>query len=135
VSKVAQVATGNTTNGQGKKFDVEVTLTGTEGLDLKPNISAKAEIYVDTLEDVVFVPLQCVFLEGEQHYCHVMGPTGPERRKVKIGLSNQHFTQVSDGLQQGESVLLYNPNIPIGAGEKPTSAPVTGDDRGGSGGK
>ncbi len=122
VSKVAQVAVSSNAWGMPssvKKFAVEVLIEDTAGLQLKPGISAKAEILIDTLESALFVPIQCAFLEGEFHYCNVMEGGTPSRRKVEIGASNSTHVQILDGLKEGEQVLLYNPNLEPDKGQQP----------------
>ncbi len=113
VERVANIAAaGNPWSGtqtEVKRFDVEIVLKDTAERKLKPGISAKAEIQVATLRDALFVPLQCVFLEGGVHRCIVAGPDGPQRRDVKIGLSSDTYTEIQSGLEAGEQVLLHNP--------------------------
>ena len=99
-----------------KKFDVEVTLEGTTKVELKPGISAKAEIMVDTRKDAIYVPLQCAFLEAGKQWCYALAADKkPAKREVKPGMSNESYIEILDGLQEGEQVLLYNPSVPTGA--------------------
>lgn len=127
VTRVAQIAA--TTNpwesSSGvKKFNVEVTITDTQNVKLKPGISAKAEVQIDRVKNALFVPLQCVFLESGKHYCRVLEADGPVRRGIEVGLSSDRYMQVVGGLEQGERVLLYNPDLP-GEGETgPPDEPV-----------
>ncbi|MBL8731905.1 MAG: HlyD family efflux transporter periplasmic adaptor subunit [Planctomycetes bacterium] len=114
VSKIATVASsdGDWGSSEVKKFDVEVTLEPRD-VQLRPGISAKCEIHVETLANVVHVPLQSVFAEDGVHYCHVATPgKGPQKRKVEVGKSNDVYIEVTAGLAEGEQVLLYNPMLP-----------------------
>jgi HlyD family secretion protein len=120
VTKIAAIAagSGNPWGGEQdvKKFDVEVTLEGTTKVELKPGISAKAEIMIDTRRDAVYVPLQCAFLEGGKQWCYALAADrAPSKREVKPGLSNDSYIEILDGLKEGEQVLLYNPSVPTGA--------------------
>ena len=112
VSKIASVASSSGRRGRDevKKFTVDITLESTDDLELKPGISAKAEIFVDERSDVLSVPLQCVFFEESKHYCFVKR-TEPEpvRVEVKPDLSNDSHVQINEGLEVGDRVLLYNP--------------------------
>ncbi len=111
VAKVALIAGGSDPYGNSnvKKFDVEITVPNEH--ELKPGISAKAEIQIDTLEEVVYVPLQCVFLEGGERFVHVANGSEVERRAVEVGLSSDVYIEVSKGLEAGEKVLLYHPKL------------------------
>ncbi len=116
VSKVASIAGGGdrwNRNSEVKTFQVEVTLEEREDIELKPGISAKAEIFIANRTEVLTVPVQCVVLEEGKHYCYVMGADGVASRRVVVpGLSNQNFMEISEGLEEGERVLLYNPTMP-----------------------
>jgi RND family efflux transporter MFP subunit len=117
VTKIAAIANagGMRHDAEVKKFDVEITLEQREGLKLRPGISAKAEVQIDRLEDVLSVPLHAVLLEGGTHACYVMDVEGkPVRREVKVGKSNDRAVEVTAGLAAGDRVLLYNPNLPTG---------------------
>lgn len=123
ITRIATVATGeNDWGGQVevKKFDVEITLKTEASLQLRPGISAKAEIHVDKRLQTLFVPLQSVFTEGGEHFCHVWLPQqGPARRRVEIGSSNDTYVEITGGLCEQESVLLYNPSLPDAARKQP----------------
>ena len=126
VTKIAAVASGENNWGgssEVKKFDVEVTLQ-TAGMQLRPGISAKCEIQIETREKTLFVPLQAVFSEDGDHFCHTQGAGTPaQRRKIKLGTSNDNWMEIVDGLAEGERVLLYNPLLPeSGRAIKPDKA-------------
>jgi RND family efflux transporter MFP subunit len=118
VTKIASIAgSGNPweRDTEVKKFDVSVTLKDAAELTLKPGISAKAEIFVERREDVVHVPLQCVFPREGKSWCWVVGADGkPAGREVTPGAANDQFVEIVAGLQAGERVLLYNPTLPGG---------------------
>ena len=117
VTKVAQIAAAKSPWQSGsdvKKFDVEITVESTGDLKLKPGISAKAEIQIDRREDVLYVPIQSVFLSSGTHYCRVQEGDGIEQRKVEVGKSSDQYIEVVSGLTEDDRVLLYNPNLPDG---------------------
>ena len=95
------------------KADTPKEGTKKEGHRMRPGISAKAEIHIETRTQALFVPLQSVFAEDGVQYCHVHVPGGPPvKRKVQIGTSNDTYLEILDGLAEGEKVLLYNPMLP-----------------------
>ncbi|MEO6597493.1 MAG: HlyD family efflux transporter periplasmic adaptor subunit [Planctomycetota bacterium] len=129
VTKIASVASSNNDWGgqsEVKKFDVEVTLQAKE-VQMRPGISAKVEIHVETRSNTLFVPLQSVFAEDGVHYCHIaVEGNKPARRKVEIGTSNDTYIEVLAGLAEGEKVLLYNPSLPgTGSSETGTESKET----------
>lgn len=75
---------------------------------LKPGMSAEAEIVIDVLEDVVKVPLQAVFQEGDETVVYVAS-TGMERRPVETGSFDTTYIEIQSGLSAGEVVALRAP--------------------------
>lgn len=76
---------------------------------LKPGMSAKVEILVKQLTNVVYVPLQSVSLVNGKHTCFVKNGGQPEPRVVEIGEFNDEFIEIKSGLKEGEVVLLRAP--------------------------
>jgi RND family efflux transporter MFP subunit len=72
---------------------------------IKPGMSAKVEIMIKKLPDVICVPLQAVSQSDGRHYCHVVGAT-TEKREVEIGEFNDEFIEITKGLKPGEKVSL-----------------------------
>jgi len=95
-----------------KVYLTTVTIEGTNTW-LKPGMSAKVEILVDHLDDVVYVPVQSVEPANGKQYCFVSDGFGkPDRREVQTGEFNDDFIEVRKGLSEGERVLLNPPDIP-----------------------
>ena len=98
---------------------------------LKPGMTAKVEILVDELQDVVFVPIQAVFAEEEEQVCYVYKGS-LRRRVVRTGEYNDEYIQILDGLEVGEKVALKAPPNQKGQTED-APAPVPAEDKGESG--
>ncbi|MDC0088342.1 efflux RND transporter periplasmic adaptor subunit, partial [Akkermansiaceae bacterium] len=80
---------------------------------IKPQISASTEIILDTLEDVVFVPIQAVHtVKGKRVvYIKKAGSSDYEMREVVIGKMDASYLQISEGLAEGDEVLISEPQI------------------------
>ena len=76
---------------------------------LRPGMSAEVEILVDSLEDVVYVPLQAVTYYDDQRVVYVKSGTRSVRREVEVGNFSEQFIEITSGLRQGEEVLLLPP--------------------------
>jgi len=79
---------------------------------LKPGMSAKAEIFVNMLKDVVHIPLQAVVTEHGKRYCYVMEHAQPMAREIETGQFTDEFIEIVSGLDEGELVLLHPPINP-----------------------
>ncbi len=115
VATVAAVASSNEWGGDGQKsFRVEISLEPIE-LELRAGISARAEILVEELKDVLHVPLHAVQAEEGRHFCFVLDGVTTAEREVTIGKSNAHYVEILTGLEEGETVVLYDPRHETGA--------------------
>ena len=92
-----------------KEFDVDITIEECPE-ELKPGVSAKAEIVVDSLKDVTYVPLEAVFEREGQEVCYVAASEQFVARPVKTGKSNDDFVKIKEGLQPGEKIALFCPD-------------------------
>ena len=105
-----------------------MTITSKPDVKLKPGISAKVEIQIDRVQDATYIPLQCVYQIGGENHCRVKVGENIEVRKIEIGVSSDKFVQITDGLTEGERVLLYNPDLPgeVGAEDDDEEDPAGG---------
>jgi HlyD family secretion protein len=76
---------------------------------LKPGMTAKVKIIVSELTDVIYVPVQSVFVEEDEHYVFVKKGSGYDPVPVKIGQHNEEFIQILEGLGKGQMVALKMP--------------------------
>jgi HlyD family secretion protein len=83
-----------------------VTIDDLEGAELKPGMTAETRIFVGELSNVLVVPLQAVSEHKGQFSAFVDDSDRMQRRKVKIGESNEQFVEIVDGLTEGETVAL-----------------------------
>ncbi|MBW3538813.1 MAG: HlyD family efflux transporter periplasmic adaptor subunit [Planctomycetes bacterium] len=75
--------------------------------DLKPGLTAEAEIIAEDRDDVLQVPVQAIVGVGSKYVAWAMTPSGPERRNdLKLGQSNEQMIEVLSGLEEGEQVVM-----------------------------
>jgi multidrug efflux pump subunit AcrA (membrane-fusion protein) len=91
---------------------------------LKPGMSAKVEIMVARLDDVVYAPIQAITPGEGKQLCYVMNQGKSEKREVQIGQFNDSFIEIKSGLREGDVVLLHPPESaePIDAAKKPADS-------------
>ncbi len=99
-------------------------------VSLRPGMTAEVKIRVETIPDVLQVPVQAIVEHGGTHYCLTYDKTaGWEKREVKIGSTNDKTVVIREGLKAGEKVVMgaanYRdrvkwpsvPNVPSARGE------------------
>jgi len=133
VTEVATVATssdwGDDTN---KQFRVVITMDPSE-TKLRAGITAKVEIQIGELEDVLHVPVHAVLIENGEHFAFVHENGETQRRTVEVGRNNAHYVEVVEGLEEGERVLLYDPREEGRSGESSSREASSGDEEGDGG--
>ncbi|TWU28007.1 efflux RND transporter periplasmic adaptor subunit [Novipirellula artificiosorum] len=115
--------------GNQVRYDTIVSLPPVDGL--RPGTSAEAQIEVARYESVLLIPVASIAEQNDRSYCWMQTPEGPVRREIKAGDSNDVFTIVTQGLQEGDEVLLnpYAYEAPVveeSDGETPVGNPNGG---------
>lgn len=107
VSKIGALPKRQSWFSTGTKFyNVEVTLD--EPLEnVKPSVSAKADIEVASLKDVLNLPVHALREEDGKLYCYVKkGLGGLDKVFVEVGQMSNTHAEVLSGLESGDQVLL-----------------------------
>lgn len=91
-----------------KVYNTEVYLSENPP-NVKPGVSAKAEIVITNIADVLSVPIQAVTTFKGKQVAYVVNRGTPEPRPVEVGMFNTKFIQVVQGLEAGDRVMLSPP--------------------------
>lgn len=101
-------------NPNVKEFDAIITLDNPPGM-LKPGMSSKVSIRVETQASVLQVPIQAIVERGDKHYCVIRDASGKlVTRELLIGSTNDKFIIVKDGLSPDDEVVM-NPRVHLPA--------------------
>lgn len=73
---------------------------------LKPGMTAVVEIDIETLQDVLSVPIQAIVQRGRTSWCYVNDRGNVARREVVLGKTNDKFVEIKQGLSEGDVVVL-----------------------------
>ncbi|MFO7822199.1 MAG: HlyD family efflux transporter periplasmic adaptor subunit [Lentisphaeria bacterium] len=93
-----------------KIYDAVVSLDA-EDERLVSGMTARVTITTEELDNVLAVPVEAVFNKNGETVCYTTTPNGPRITEIITGKLNDHFVQVKSGLQEGDKVWLYKPNI------------------------
>ena len=107
ITKIAVLADSQNRwlNPDLKEYETEITLDQTDA-PLKPGATARADIMVTELEDVLAVPIQTVFTKAGHHFVFRRNGHDAEPVEVEVGASSDEFVEIKDGLAEGDQVLL-----------------------------
>ena len=109
VTSIGVLASDSGEAGKGEKyFQVVVSIQG-ENLNLRPGMTVRVVIHIDTAQNILAVPAQAVFSEGVNKYCYVCLGKNVKKVKVEIGRQNEDYAEIVAGLKNGDMVSLSKP--------------------------
>ena len=104
----AKVADGE----QGRSFAIQIRITDTKGINLRPGMSCRAEIFTDEREGVLAAPIQAIIIdedldENVTSY-YVFRKVGDEvdRIEVEVGISDDAYQEITSGLSEGDEIVI-----------------------------
>ncbi len=85
---------------------------------LRPGMTAEVTILIDTLDDVLCIPVTAVLPLKGKNYVYVLPPDGPPRQQeVELGRTNDIMMQITKGVEEGD-VIAMQPTALLTEGEK-----------------
>lgn len=109
-------ADGEEESGEGKKktnaraqAKTANTLLDESGnkVQLRPGMTAEVKIRVETIPNVLQVPVQAIVEHGGKNYCLMYDKaSGWSKKEVKIGSTNDKTVVIQEGLEEGDKVVM-----------------------------
>ena len=100
---------------QSLSFLVKILLDEQENMSIRPGMSVRADIYTESSEETLAIPVQAVRYEeeldeeakgkDEQAFVFVMEDGKAVRRDVETGISSDSDQEIREGLKEGEMVV------------------------------
>jgi len=107
VYMISPVVLGN--KQEARTFEVRVRLLDRD-VKIKPGMSADVEVIVNKKENVLTVPSQAIMERSDGKFIYVVQSSRAVQRPIKTGQFNWTYTEVTEGLQEGDMVIT-NPDI------------------------
>ena len=111
---------------QARTVDVEVDFERPAGVNLLVGYSADVEIVLNNRPKVLRVPTAAL-IEGSKVMVLNADSGTLEERKVKVGMANWEFTEIVEGLAEGERIVISLEREGVKVGARATAA--TADDK------
>ena len=108
--KVTELPKEGTKEDKSVRFAVKVELS--EAADMKHGMTGDCDIYVGQKDNVKRLPLNAVeVMEAGHATVMVKDPSSgePTPKEIEIGLEGADFVEIVNGLNEGEEVLMMNP--------------------------
>jgi len=92
--------------GQGEQQQ-QTTTTLPEDFQLSEGLTVTVNIIVQEKSDILLVPNGAISTQGGQAYVQVLTSGGTtEERTIQTGISDWQYTEVTEGLSEGEQVVI-----------------------------
>lgn len=75
-------------------------------LSLRPGMTVEVDMISEVIANVLFVPVEALFVKEGEICCLVKKKVGSEECKVIIGRSSSSFVEILKGLEEGDRILL-----------------------------
>jgi HlyD family secretion protein len=105
---VATLAQQKDRRSKIKVFPVEILIDGTSK-KLMPGMTVSCRILVDTIEDMLFIPLEALFNKENKEIVYIKNGGSYKVKEVETGLANNDYIIIEDGLEEGDELALVNP--------------------------
>lgn len=99
----------NRWDGNERTYTVMIEIDPGQALDLKPDMTGKAEIILARIEDTTYCPIAAVFTERRQTYAWRLSGGDWQQSPVKVGRLNDSHAEILEGLAMGDVVRLAPP--------------------------
>ena len=91
-------------------------------------MTAEVKIALPRVENVLAVPSDAVRFENGHDFCFVVHEDGLERREVKLGQVTSELSEVTEGLEEGEQVVINPPKEDLEPEDSPVRTDLTSDE-------
>lgn len=95
---------------EARTFEIRVKLLDRK-ITVKPGMSADVEVVVDMFRDVLVVPSQAIIEKNEGKFVYAVRNGKAAMTQVKTGHFNWHYTEITEGLKEGD-VVVTNIDVP-----------------------
>ena len=92
-----------------KGFSTRIIVKNDETTGVRPGMTAKLTIPLQSADNVIAIPLAAVFTDKGERFAYVRAGGGFARVPIQIGVSDYDFAEVIKGLVGGETVSLVTP--------------------------
>lgn len=100
------------TGSQSLSFEVKLSFTDTNGVVLRPGMSCRAEIFTNSNDEVLAVPIQAVQIEEDletnetTYSVFVFNNDTVNKVDVEVGISDDEYQEITSGLTEGDQIII-----------------------------
>lgn len=114
---VKEISEEGTVTNNVSSFEVTILINNPENL-LKSGMTANVTIAVAQKDDILLIPIEALQERGRRKMVlvPVSGDSGRQQtmQPVSVGLTNESFAEITEGLEEGDKVLLPGQQVNTG---------------------
>lgn len=92
-----------------RDYTVEVKIANQENIQLKPSMRCSAEVFVEKVTDVFFVPIHAIHRTGKVVWVWLQSDGGFAQHPVELGRFSDSYAEIINGVSLESVVLLREP--------------------------
>jgi RND family efflux transporter MFP subunit len=96
---------GNYMSSDTKVYETVITVDDKVTM-IKPGMTAIVEIHIDHLENVISIPVQAIVQIKDQTWVYVDREGRVLRQDIELGRTNEKFVEITQGLSEGDQIVL-----------------------------
>lgn len=103
---VSSIANSGTSAQGIVTYPVKIRVNSTESARLPEGLSATAQVIIREQTDAILIPLQALYGTSQAPTVRVSNGNDTIERPVTIGISDDFWVVVEDGLEEGETIIM-----------------------------
>lgn len=112
ISPSAEAESQRTGESGAKVFPIIVSFETTNPR-VRPGMSAKVNVVLDTAENVLAAALPTLFLEEGKPVVYVKRGEAFDRREVTTGISDHDVIEIKNGIEEGDELAMSKPDMGV----------------------
>lgn len=98
-------------------YPVRIILNAEDAPTLRAGMTANVDITTEVREDILLIPNRMVIIDrtNGQLFAERQTATGVERVQITVGLRNEEFSEVTSGLNAGDTIVIRRNDDPLEA--------------------
>ncbi|MEE9399383.1 MAG: HlyD family efflux transporter periplasmic adaptor subunit, partial [Dehalococcoidales bacterium] len=106
-AKVTQISPIATIESEVVNYTVTVEIESAADYQLREGLTVTVSLVLEERSDVLLVPNEAITHQGGETYVQVLTDGVIESCSITTGISNCQYTEVTNGLNEGQQVIVY----------------------------
>ncbi len=97
-------------SSDARAFQVKAKFQNSKNLWFKPGMFVSADVELNSLNDILTIPTSAITFSNDKDIVYVIKNNQAFPVEIKTGISNQNTTEVTSGLNEGDTIVTMGMN-------------------------